>query len=49
MKLFQSFLLAATLSEGQRAKKRQVLKSKLVYGKFRATFAERCLDFESKF
>ena len=30
MKLFQSFLLAATLSEAQRAQKRKVLKSKLV-------------------
>ena len=28
MKLFQNFFLAATLSEAQRAKKRQVLKSK---------------------
>ena len=31
MKLFQSFLLTATLSEAQRAKKRKVLKSKLVW------------------
>ena len=29
MKLLQNFLLAATLSEAQRTKKRQVLKSKL--------------------
>ena len=40
MKLFQNVLLAATLSNAQRAQKRKVLKSKLVCGKFLPIFAE---------
>ena len=47
MKLFQNVLLAATLSNAQRAQKRKVLKSKLVCGKFLPIVADNFAHFET--